>query len=230
LPLIQSKIVDIPVQYRSGLITLKTLPSESFDELVSALKRAPLVANRKELGAWVAPEVKSIPASDVSAIVNTLTSLYRIRVRREMASDRLIGDVVEAMRKLPELRLSDDSERIVTERLVKLLNLDAFGVVETKALELKSEFEHAFCDCRIFTDLRPVFGGNVADSPKAMLIVHTLKLGYHDAHENTHREFHIALDGSDLITLRGLIERAETKAKTLRTQLESAGITPMELA
>lgn len=61
-----------------------------------------------------------------------------------------------------------------------------------------------------------------------MLIVHMLKLGYHDSNESRHKEFHLALDSKDLAELKEIIIRAETKAKTLKSQLESAGVKPIE--
>jgi len=133
------------------------------------------------------------------------------------------------MQKLPELHVDNGNESAVADRLSQLLSVESLNVLETKAQELKLEYEHAFCDCRIFTDLRPIFGGNVSDSPDTMLIVYTLKVGYHDSHENRHREIHIALDAGDLASLRAAIERAETKAKSVRTRLGSAGIKSLEV-
>jgi hypothetical protein len=149
----------------------------------------------------------------------------------EVSAERLAGDVVTTMRESgqPELRIDDDKTGMVTERLAKLLAIESLNVVETKAQELKAEFEHTFCDSRIFTDLRPVFGGDVAKPPSVMLIVHSLKFGYHDSGENRHREFHVALDSSDLAALKDVIARAEKKAATLKSQLEGAGVKPLEI-
>lgn len=51
-----------------------------------------------------------------------------------------------------------------------------------------------------------------------MVVVHLLKLGYHSAAER-HQEFFVSLDSDDLQTLRNLIDRAEAKAKSLKTSL-----------
>jgi hypothetical protein len=227
----RSQVLDIPEPYRPGLAALANLPNASFDELLSALQRAPQAANRKELGAWITPEVKSVTAVDVPKIINSITSLYRVRLRMEISSEKLARDVVDAMQKLdiPELRIDDGNRQVITDRVAKLIALDALNVTETKAQELKAEYEHSFCDCRMFTDLRPVFGGNVADPPSAMLIVYTLRLGYHDSQESRHRELHVALDSSDLAALKDAIARAEKKAATLKSQLEGAKIKPLEI-
>ncbi len=148
-----------------------------------------------------------------------------------MSSVGVAKDVVTTMRESgrPELHVSPEIESSVVERLSELLELKALNILETKAEELKSEYEHTFCDCRIFTDLRPVFGGNPQESPSAMLLVHMLRMGYHDSNENRHKEFHIALDSSDLFALKEAIERAETKAKSLKASLEAAGIKSLDL-
>jgi hypothetical protein len=227
----RSQVLDIPEAYRPGLAALASLPANSFDELFAALQRAPQAANRKELGAWITPEVKSVTATDVPKIVNSITSLYRVRLRMEISADKLARDVVDAMQKLdiPELRIDEGNRQVITDRVAKLVALESLNVTETKAQELKAEYEHSFCDSRIFTDLRPVFSGNVADSPNAMLIVYTLRLGYHDSQESRHREFHVALDSSDLAALKDAIVRAETKAATLKSQLAGASIKPLEI-
>src|SRR5207253_649802 len=94
-------------------------------------------------------------------------------------------------------------------------NADLFGLA-TKVYDLSTGDERTFCHARILTDLRPVFGPNLEDGPKAMLVVHHLKLAYH-GDSDKHQEFHISLDADDLETLKKIIERAETKAKSLKS-------------
>jgi hypothetical protein len=86
----------------------------------------------------------------------------------------------------------------------------------TKAYDLQTEGERTFCDARILTDLRPVFGKDIASGPAGMVIIHRLKLGYHNS-EGEHRTFYIALDAEDLVTLKKAIDRAELKARSLKS-------------
>jgi hypothetical protein len=226
---LKSRILDIPEPYRPGLVIIANLSPPQFEELVSALQRAPECSTAKDLSAWLTPEVKSISSSDVPKVIEALTSLYRVKVRTEIPAEIVARDVVYTMREsgIPELVAANDTAQ---QQLAKLLSQASLNVLETKAKELRSEYEHTLCDSRIFTDIRPVFGGNVGDAPSTMLIVHTLRLGYHDEHESRHRELHIALNSEDLKALRAVIERAEVKEKTLRSQLQSAGIKPIEIA
>jgi hypothetical protein len=94
---------------------------------------------------------------------------------------------------------------------------------------LQSDVERAFCDARILTDLRPIFGGEV-DAPKAMIIVHTLKLSYHDAATGKHEELFVAIDDEDIEKLKRILERAERKAKSLVSRLQLAGIKTVDLS
>ena len=229
---LKSRVLDIPERYRSGLVVIANLAPSAFDELSSALQRAPECSTSKELSAWVTPEVKSISPVELPKVIDTLTSLYRVRVRAEISADILARDVVHTMRDsgAPELVIADDKRSLAQGQLAKLLAHSSLNVLETKVQELKHEYEHTFCDSRIFTDLRPIFGGDVGDAPSTMLLVHILKLGYHDEHESRHRELHIALTSEQLKTLKDVIERAETKEKTLRSHFQSTSIKPIEVA
>ncbi len=112
---------------------------------------------------------------------------------------------------------------------MRLLGIDALNLVDVKAKELQTEAEHIFCEARMITDLRPVFGSNVTDSPEAMIIVHTLKLGYHDFQSQTHREMYVAMDADDIAKLIEVLQRAEKKTKTLKDKMASIGMRLLDL-
>lgn len=56
-----------------------------------------------------------------------------------------------------------------------------------------------------------------------MLLEHTLKIVFHDGFR--HRELYMALDTSDISRLREVIDRAEKKAASLKSLLNSKGLT-----
>jgi hypothetical protein len=217
---------NVPERYRAGVSAVLKLSDASFGELVSALQRAPSFANSKELAAWVAPESKSIPPAEATRIIEALTTLYRVRLYLGLSAERTAKDVVGTIRDADEvdLQITDENRASIIDRLSRILALESLNVIETKARELKDEYEHSFCDVRIFTDVRPVFGSNVADAPEAMLLVYMLRMGYHDSHEGRHREFYLSLDADDLASLKKTIERAETKAKSIQSRFASADI------
>src|SRR5262249_22640973 len=104
----------------------------------------------------------------------------------------------------------------------QLLTLDEVAI-KAKAAGLFSSDERTFCDARIVSDLRPVFGSELEQGPVGMGVMHLLKLGYHSAGEG-HKEFHLALGTSDLAILSRVLERAITKSRLLSAQVNKLGL------
>lgn len=67
--------------------------------------------------------------------------------------------------------------------------------------------------------MRPVFRQPNA-KPIGSVINHTLKIEYHE--DGDHKDFYVALDAQDLSELKGVLERAETKAISLRSFLKQS--------
>jgi len=79
-----------------------------------------------------------------------------------------------------------------------------------------------YCDAKILSDIRPVFGDDLSEGPISAVITHTLKLAYHEGGE--HKEFFIVMDQQDLITLFEVIDRAHEKEQALTGLLQKSGI------
>ncbi len=136
----------------------------------------------------------------------------------------LATDVTIAAREIPNFKIPEGVD--FTERLAALLALDSLNSIALKAKELQAESERTFCDARIITDVRPVFGENIEDSP-AMIIVHTLKIGFH---ESGHKDIYVALDAGDIANLKKTLQRAEDKANKLKAILDKAGLRNLDLS
>jgi hypothetical protein len=219
-------VLKIPEPYRPGVSVLANLPESSYKAILEALSRSPSSFTRnRELVAWIASEVKDTPALDLAKLVDTLTSLYRLRLRRPGTSiQTLADDVTVAARDIPNFKVPEGVA--FTERLAALLALNSLNTIALKAKELQLESERTFCEARIITDVRPVFGENVDDSP-SMIIVHTLKLGFH---ESGHKDIYVALDAADIASLKKTLERAEDKARKLKALLDATGIRSIDLS
>jgi hypothetical protein len=218
--------LKIPDRYKPGIVVLSALSDEVFESLDIALQKAPIPGiGQKELAAWVSSEIVGPSKQEIRRLIETLASLYRLRKRSAVQLETLVADVTEAASK-DGLNISADR---LSVRLAKLLVLDSLNLIDTKAKELQLEAEHTLCDARIITDLRPVFGGNVSDSPDAMIIVHTLKLGYHNSKNQQHVEMYIALDADDIGKMIEVLKRAQEKSRTLKQKLEASGIRIMDV-
>lgn len=161
-------------------------------------------------------------------MVSAVVSLYAAMDTSDLSIEVFVEEISRAMSESKQTELNFDStaDRLrFKDRLTTLLKLDAFGIA-SKAISLKTECDHSFCSGRILTDARPVYGLDVSTAPHAALILHTLRLAYHQV--NDLKEFYITLDDSDLKELRHLLDRAETKSKNLTAALKTAGIVVLE--
>jgi hypothetical protein len=146
-----------------------------------------------------------------------LASLYRVRAIREETVEAFSDQVCDALERLSDekIRLKSAERSGLREKLVVLLGADGYGLI-AKTRDLNAEHERKFCNARILTDLRPIFGPNIESGPQALFVSHVLRLAYHEGKEET-EDFYISLGADDLRELRRIIDRAESKARSLRT-------------
>jgi hypothetical protein len=194
-------------------------------ELLAALSETAPSYNVKAVASAVASRAKSIPREDVSRMIRAVISLYSARAYSGSSINEFVDDICQAMEQSgrKELAIPKEKEKLVSERVKKLLSFEAFDVA-SKAMGLQSEHEHVYCKGRIMTDARPVFGPNPETGPNAVVISHILRVAYHEGSE-TIREIYFAMDAEDLADLKALINRAELKAKSLKALLDSAKLT-----
>lgn len=219
-------VLKIPSSYQPGISVLAGMPESSYVELLRALSQSPSgFSTDRELIAWVSTEVKAVTPADLKRLIITLVSLYRLRSRQQgLTATELARDVALAAR--DALGIQADENAILARRLESLLGLESLSTTAFKAKELQLESERTFCDARIITDLRPVFGDSLEAAP-SMMIVHTLKLGFH---EKQHKDIFVALDEADIAALQKTLQRAEEKSRKLRSVLDSSGIKTIDVA
>lgn len=209
----------IPDRHQTSLANLRDLDPNSCAQLGAALERVPLTTKATDIASVVAISAQSIP--DVKGIMDALGSLYLAKLSNEsVALEQFADDVCDAMETLSnESKLSPDKRPEFKKRLITLLSTNVFTTL-IKAADLATSDERTFCQARILTDLRPVFGASVDDGQQGFVLVHLLEIGYHEESRRSFKEFHVALDAEDLDTLKKVIERAEKKAQSVKTQLK----------
>jgi hypothetical protein len=218
--------LNIPLRYRAGVAAIRTLDDPSVLAIRAALDGA---VNQKpgntgagataphEMAVNAVSGISALKREDFKVIGEAVGALYAAKSAKDVSVEEFVEDVCDAMESLPEedLRLPHVERSQFKQKLLTLLNADVFSLV-AKVYDLATEDERTFCHARILTDLRPIFGPNVEDGPRGMLVVHLLKLAYHQGSEKTHN-FYVALDADDLQVLKNLIDRAEAKANTLKS-------------
>ncbi len=202
--------LTIPKEHQPLLDRIRTMPEETLHALVSGLERSPRGAS----------SVQGLTPDEAEAIQEVVIELYRVREFLDMEVPEFTSGIAAS---LQEVGAFPDTELPPFEqRLAKLLTIESVSLA-SKAASLKAEYERRFCSARMLTDARPIYGVDPSKPPAAGMIMHTLRISYHDD-TSAIREFYVALDNDDVATLRTILDRADVKAKSLGSVLAAAKV------
>ena len=216
----------IPEEYRGGLVKLLKLSDEQAQKLLSALENTPITNTLIATLSEKVSALGTITESDTDEIASTLWSLYLILSYSNEQPFELADDIVEAIEEIDdELKSTSETRNNIKQRLTQILGIESF-VVSAKAETTMHEHDNVFSIARVSTDIRPVFGLNAEDPPKAATITHMLSIHY--SHGGQHEQVNIALDEIDLETIMDALERAGSKAESLKSILEMAKLVHIE--
>lgn len=204
----------IPKSQRESFKQLISLPDEKWRSLLQALEAAEPTISAGALAKHVSPEV-DLGADQLRQVIVAAGSLYMTRDQRGVKVEEFAEAVVE---EAVQEGLVDRGDSAATsklrERISQLLSLDHSLGVSAKATQLLFRHKNPLLTARIFTDIRPVFTGD-DPTPRAAVVVHTLELVTStDGRELSH---YIALDSTDLKTLKRVVDRAIHKEASLKT-------------
>jgi hypothetical protein len=218
--------ITVPERDHKALGELVNLPGDRLGALLKALQAAEPTLLMRDLAAHVAPAA-GVNASDALRLIRLLATMYAVRTREDLTVDAFADEICRAAEETgkPELQLSPEVREPFKRYLAELLSLKSLFVT-AKALEVTHEHEHALCDARILTDMRPVFGLN--NEPAAAVAVHMLKLSYHEGFHGDIRNFFVALTPENIREFKHLIERAEIKEASLKTIAARSGLLWLE--
>src|SRR5438094_256903 len=166
--------LTIPQQQRLGLARLRALEDADVVKIVEAFRSMPKTEmKRKTLVPAVAEALPKLPADDIANIANTLTSLYYVRANADVPLASFAVDVCEALRDLggQQFKFTDQEFAQFQGRLVKLLDVDPLAL-GAKTWALRADYENTFFEAKTLTDIRPVFGSSVEDSPVGFVLTH----------------------------------------------------------
>lgn len=217
-------VLRIPEEQLPQLEMLAKLPEASFGELAGAFAAAPMKFRTEELTAALRPTGKLLTSSEIDQAVEVVRDLSLVRAVAEVEIDEFVDDLRDAITFALSDRLSEPERSLLTTRMRELLSQPAVSA-PAKARSLLIDHANYLCKARVFTDVRPVFGSDVEQTPTTALVVHTLKISYHQG--AAIRDFFVVLDRKDLDELSALLERAKAKEKTLHVTLQAAGLEPL---
>jgi len=217
-------VFTIPEEYEIGLARLLTLTDASVQELLSALDEIAPSIRYRTVANRVASKVSSIPAEDLEDIFEVLFSLNALRTGAEVPTDFFVEDICEAVNESRSELLEHASKRCdgFKQNFIKLLESKTLEIASKSGMLLR-EHGRTYCSARVLSDIRPIFGESVEDAPIASMIIHTLKITYHQGDEL--KDLFVAMSSRDVQRLRELLDRADAKAGSLKTLL-GASSTP----
>jgi hypothetical protein len=221
--------LNIPERFRAGLSKIRELNESSVEQIKLALEKpvsgfssdedVKLPNRPSDIPVTALESSRETDKADLRQIAEAVAGLYSAKAARDVDVEAFADQVCDAMETLDskELRLPHAERNEFRKKLLMLLSSEAFAIV-SKAFDLATEDERTFCHARILTDVRPVFGSRIEEGPKGAVVVHLLKIDYHQG-SSAHHHFYMALDADDLLELRRVIDRAEAKAMNLRSVL-----------
>lgn len=210
-------VFQIPKEDIPAIKALKAMPNASVEALIKALKSVSPSADTDEIAKQITGQVSSIPTKELEAVLDSLYGLYFIRELSGVERETFLDDFINGIQNEAELAVESKNIPKLRTKFEKLLDIDAFNLL-SKAKRLQRDGERLYCDAKILSDIRPVFGSKPTVRPSGAVITHTLKVGYHERGE--HKEFHVVLDAIDLVELSDVIDRAFMKDRTLRNLLK----------
>jgi hypothetical protein len=220
----------IPEPVAIGLSKIAALSEEAFEEVLSALNNIPLKIRQYAIFDDSAFKLQSVSPDEERAIKDAVFSLYVSRITNDASLLTFVDDIAESLRSAKrgemEWTHSEDSLNAFKARLLKLLSVQTLELV-AKAHDVLIRHAEVFSKTRIITDIRPVFGDTIGDTPPTAVIVHMLNISYSQA--GRRQEIAIALDTKDLQQLKEMVKRAEDKEETLKSFIASTNTTYVEV-
>ena len=204
-------IVRIPEAGKRFLQALSHLPDSDFAQLVDALNRLPDTFNDDALVSFLQSEgPKGLPNDALGHVL----SMSRLVAKR----NRPTGDVISEMTAEARRGIHEDLANL-DHRLLTLINIAGLALM-ARVHEVQQENANIWMDCRILSDIRPIF--DVAcEKSEAAVIVHTLKIDYYSDGES--KELFLSITPEDLNNLKTVIERSEKKQIVLESIINKSG-------
>lgn len=212
----------VPEEHRAGLARLLNLSSEDTRKVVSTLESVPITNALRQTLVERLSTLDAILQGNVDEAAEALTGLYIVLAHSNEPPSEMANEITDSLKEIGvELKFPDE----VQQRLTQLLSFDSL-VVSAKAEGFMYEYENVFSTARVHTDIRPIFGLDAQEPPKAGVITHTLNIHYF--HGGEHKEINIALDEIDIGSIIEALDRADNKGESLKSVLEMARLTYIE--
>jgi len=189
------KWTEIPEDQRKIVLQEleNTEPRMGFDELELRLK-----------------EKSNLKIEEIQSIIRSMISIFLNYYETDKPVDEFIEEIIMKFERID----TEINKEEISNFVNQILKLEHNLGIMTKAISVMTDHAHIFNRSRILTDLRPIFRRDIQESPKNAVIIHNLKILYRQ--DGKSNDFFVAMDSKDLSELKNVIERAQTKEKSLK--------------
>ncbi len=213
--------IRIPDYFRPPLERLAAMSVDDLTAVHLALRSLEPKVKPEALVASLAAHPLCQKLPELVELAKALSGMSIARIDRDIPLDEFVESVAES---LPQLKGKIEERATFESRLKDLLSIGPF-LLSARAFSVQHEYQHVFTGARVVTDLRPVFDQSGV-APQGLMIVHNLKVRY--IHSGEEKEILFALDDADIILLKSVLVRAETKSASLERVIASTGISYLE--
>jgi len=222
--------ITIPKSAYAAFYHLIHFSASEFEAFLDALSKAEPSLDQENFWKHVAAHLKSASEEVIESVLHEIFQMDEARA--EAASDGVRLDefadqIAESLAsvKSEKFSMKKEDQKILKDRLVRIFDGRKGLDITKKAMSVVVDQNHIFLHARIMTDIRPVFNKK-ADSVDAAVIVHNLRIHY--GVDSDHKDFYVALDTSDIQSLRDVLDRADAKAKCLQGLLKTSGVSYLD--
>ena len=179
-------ILKIPDRAHKGLIELNTIPDSTFEKLNISITKAPICLSARKTASLIVSSVPNISLEQIEEILLSISGLIAIHYREGVPALTIADDVAKVIKSgnIKELKFADTKqEKKFLKRVITLIENEKL-FYSVKTYHFYTEQANLFSSAQIITDIRPIFGANVDESPKVGLITTVLKIHYHCGEEH----------------------------------------------
>lgn len=218
--------ITIPESAHAALQNLINLSASDFKTFLDALTRAEPSLDASGFWRHVAIHLKQVDQAVIQSILHEIFQMDDARSGMDVAEFAEAIAIAAASGGSKTLNLKTGDQEILKDRIIRIFESKKGLRITMKAAGVLTDQDHSFLSARILTDIRPVFNDK-GDSADAAVIVHNLIIHY--GIDSDHKDFYVALDTSDIQSIREVLDRADEKAKSLQRLLKSSGVTYLDV-
>lgn len=217
----------IPESSFEAVQNLIRIGERDFELFLDALSKAEPSLDQDKFWRHVADHVESIDKGVIRSLLREVFEMDDARSQTGQEIPEFADSIAQAALgvKSKEFSINAGDEKILKDRLMRIFEGRKGLEITSKAMGILLDQSHVFYSAAILTDIRPVFNKK-GDSVDAAVIVHNLRIHY--GQDSEHKDFFVALDTSDIQSLRKALDRADLKAKCLQGLVKKAGVSYLD--